>query len=129
MGLNSSPSSARAVLVAVVLACGALLLGGATAAQAMSLREYKALQKTGKEGNNYANYYLVGVMEGILHMQAQDARAGTAATICLNGRRLAPSAARELLTTELKRNAELYEADMPVELALSNALSNVYPCD
>ena len=125
MGLNLFLFRSRPMLCA----WGVLLIAMATPTQAMSLREYKALQKNGKEGSNYANYYLVGVMEGILHMQAQDARAGTAATICLNGRRLAPSAAKELLTTELKRNAELYEADMPVELALSNALGNVYPCD
>jgi hypothetical protein len=115
------------------VAVSALLLGvsagWAVNANAMSLREYKALQKTGKEGANYANYYVVGVMEGILHMQVQMVRLGAVATICINGRRMQPSAARELLATELKRNADLYEADMPVELVLSNALANVYPCD
>lgn len=112
------------LLLAVVNGCWPVTL-----ANAMSLREYKALQKSGKEGANYANYYVVGVMEGILHLQAQVVQTGAAATICVNGRRMQPSAARELLSTELKRNADLYEADMPLELVLSNALKTVYPCD
>ena len=36
--------------------------------------------------------------------------------------------AKGLFTTELKRNADLYEADMPVELVMLNALGTVYPC-
>ena len=37
--------------------------------------------------------------------------------------------ARELFDTELRRQAELYEADMPAPLELLNALGTVYPCN
>jgi hypothetical protein len=30
--------------------------------------------------------------------------------------------------TELQRNADVYEADMPVQLVLTNALVTVYGC-
>ena len=33
-----------------------------------------------------------------------------------------------LYDAELKRNSDLYEADMPVQLVLSNALRNAYRC-
>jgi hypothetical protein len=36
--------------------------------------------------------------------------------------------AEGLYQTELGRNSDLYEADMPVQLVLGNALSTVYPC-
>jgi hypothetical protein len=36
--------------------------------------------------------------------------------------------AEGLFQTELKRNGDLYEADMPVTLVMGNALSTVYPC-
>jgi hypothetical protein len=36
--------------------------------------------------------------------------------------------AKNLYITELKRNADLYEADMPVQLVVVNALGTVYPC-
>ena len=36
--------------------------------------------------------------------------------------------ARSLFQAELKRNAELYEADMPVQLVLSSALQNSFRC-
>jgi hypothetical protein len=36
--------------------------------------------------------------------------------------------ARSLYTTERQRNADLYEADMPVELVMRNALETVYAC-
>jgi hypothetical protein len=36
--------------------------------------------------------------------------------------------AKPLLDAELKRNADLYEADMPVQLVIANALVNVYTC-
>lgn len=103
-------------------------LGVATTASAMSLRELRGLEKSGKQGIFYANYYLVGVMEGALEAQAQAVRSGAAATICLNGRRLEPRMAKGLYDTELKRNADVYEADMPVQLVMFNALSTVYPC-
>jgi hypothetical protein len=36
--------------------------------------------------------------------------------------------ARSLYQTELTRNADSYEADMPVQLVLSAALRNSYRC-
>ncbi|MEY4345559.1 MAG: hypothetical protein RL032_1391, partial [Pseudomonadota bacterium] len=33
-----------------------------------------------------------------------------------------------LFDTELQRNAGVYEADMPVQLVMVNALGTVYPC-
>lgn len=106
----------------------ALCLAAASAAQAMTIREMRALEKTEKQGNTYTDYYLVGVMEGALEAHAQAVRAGAPASICLNGRRLEPSMAKNLYTTELKRNADLYEADFPVQLVMVNALGTVYPC-
>ncbi|NBX21902.1 MAG: hypothetical protein EBR58_11230 [Betaproteobacteria bacterium] len=109
-------------------ACLALCLTAASAAQAMTIREMRALEKTEKQGSTYTDYYLVGVMEGALEAHTQAVRAGASASICLNGRRLEPSMAKNLYTTELKRNADLYEADMPVQLVVVNALGTVYPC-
>jgi hypothetical protein len=99
-----------------------------TNAAAMSLRELRALEKTDKQGENYANYYLVGVMEGVLEAHAQAVRRGAQAAICLNSRRLQPRMAREIFDAELKRNADVYEADMSVQLVMANALATVYPC-
>ena len=117
-----SPRLARAAVLVFTGLCVA------TAASAMSLRELRSLEKSGKQGIFYANYYLVGVMEGALEAQAQTVRYGATATICLNGRRLEPRMAKGLYDTELKRNADVYEADMPVQLVMFNALSTVYPC-
>ncbi len=103
-------------------------LSVATAASAMSLRELRGLEKSGKQGIFYANYYLVGVMEGALEAHALGVRNGATATICLNGRRLEPRMAKGLYDTELKRNQGVYEADMPVQLVMANALATVYPC-
>jgi hypothetical protein len=36
--------------------------------------------------------------------------------------------ARSLFDTERQRNAGVYEADMPVQLVMTNALANFYPC-
>lgn len=113
---------ARAIVLALTCA------GLATAAAAMSVRDLRGLAKAGKQGPDYVNYYLVGVMEGALEAHAQAVRSGAAPTICLNGRRLEPFMARSLFDTELKRNSELYEADMPVQLVVVNALMTVYPC-
>lgn len=118
----SSHPLARAIVFA--LACCAICSG----ASAMSLREFRALEKSNKQGENYANYYLVGVMEGALEAQAQDVRNGAKASICLNGRRLLPSMARGMFDTELNRNEGVYEADMSVQLVLTNALGTVYAC-
>ncbi len=108
-----------------VLTVGAALVLPATA---MSIREMRTLEKTEKRGSTYTDYYLVGVMEGTLEAHNHAVRSGAKPTICLNDRRLRPSMAKSLFTTELKRNADLYEADMPVELVMRNALETVYPC-
>ncbi len=97
-------------------------------AQAMTIREMRALEKTEKQGSTYTDYYLVGVMEGAVEAHNQAVRQGAAPTICLNGRKLEPHMAKGLYTTELKRNADVYEADFPVQLVVTNALSTVYPC-
>jgi hypothetical protein len=118
----SSFSVMRAV---ILLLAGASL---AATASAMSLRELRALEKSNKQGIHYANYYLVGVMEGVLEAHAHGLRNGGKPTICLNDRRLEPRMAKSLYDTELKRNADLYEADMPVQLVMVNALATVYHC-
>jgi hypothetical protein len=112
---------------AVSLCC----LMGLTAhtASAMSIRELRALEKADvKQGANYKRYYLVGAMEATLAAHDVGVRAGATPSICLNGRRLEPAMAEGLYQTELGRNRELYEADMPVQLVMGNALSTVYPC-
>ena len=109
----------------LILALAALLV---TPASSMSIRELRALAKSGKQGENYVRYYLVGVMEGALEAHAQAVRAGTKPTICRNGRRLEPRMAQDLFDTELKRNADVYEADIQVPLVLTNALATAYAC-
>jgi hypothetical protein len=94
----------------------------------MSLRELRGLEKSGESGPDYLQYYLVGVMEGALEAHDQAVRAGAQPTICLNGRRLEPRMAKPLFDAELKRNAGVYEADMPVQLVMVNALTTVYTC-
>ena len=117
----SSPFIVRA---AMLLASASL----AATASAMSLRELRALEKLNKQGIHYANYYLVGVMEGVLEAHAHGVRNGATPTICLNGRRLEPHMAKSLFDTERKRSQELYEADMPAQLVMANALATVYAC-
>lgn len=119
------PSSFRVIRAAVLVLAGASL---AATASAMSLRELRALEKSNKQGIHYANYYLVGVMEGALEAHAHGVRNGAKPTICLNGRRLEPHMAKSLYDTERKRSADLYEADMPVQLVMVNALATVYGC-
>ncbi len=111
-------------------AAAALALGLAcNAASAMTLREMRALEKSDKkQGENYINYFLVGAMEGALEAHNQAVRNGAKPSICLNGRRLEPHMARSLFDTELKRNAGVYEADMSVQLVVTNALTTVYAC-
>ena len=106
------------------------LLGVVVAsANAMTIREIRALEASNKkQGEAYVNYYLVGVMEGAMEAHAQDVRKGAKPSMCLNGRRLLPSMARSLFDTELQRNEGVYEADMAVQLVLTNALTTVYPC-
>lgn len=117
----------RLIIAALVAGCGCFLW--VTSAQAMSIRELRALAKSDKkQGENYVRYYLVGAMEGVLSAQMQAVRDGAKPSICVDGRRLQPSVAQGLFDTELRRNAELYEADMPADLVMLNALSTVYPC-
>ncbi len=97
-------------------------------ANAMSLRELQALEKSDQQGENYADYYLVGVMEGVLEAHQHAVRNGSKPAICLRGRTLQPSMARSLFQAELRRNPGVYEADMLLALVLHNALSSVYPC-
>lgn len=118
----------QAPLWRVAALCSLLALS-LQAASAMSIRELRALEKSdSKQGANYKRYYLVGVMEGALEAHEQAVRAGAAPAICLNGRRLEPSMAEGLYQTELQRNRDEYEADMPVPLVMRNALGTVYPC-
>ena len=106
-----------------------LLLGFLQTASAMSIRELRALERSNaKQGADFVVYYLVGAMEATVQSDAAAVRAGDSPRICLNGRRLEPSMALSLYSTELRRNAELYEADMPVPLVVLNALERVYAC-
>ena len=99
-------------------------------ASAMTLRELRGLELSDKkQGEAYANYCLVGVMEGAVEANAFQVRAGAKPLFCQNGRRLEPRMARSLFDTELKRNGELYEADMGAPLVLANALATAYPCE
>jgi len=118
---KSSTGSRTSALVLV----SALLVGQASA---MSLRELQALEISEEQGENFASYYLVGVMEGALEAQLHAARNGAKAVICLKGRSLEPHMARHLFDAERQRNAGVYEADMPVSLVMTNALTQVYPC-
>ena len=112
-----------------MIATGAALMVGAYAAHAMTIRELHALEKSDKRhGPEYVQYYLIGAMEGVVAANAQALRAGSRPLLCINGRRLEPRIARSLFDTELKRNAALYEADMPVELVMLNALATSYAC-
>ncbi|OUM03134.1 hypothetical protein [Variovorax sp. JS1663] len=104
------------------------LLAAGAACQAMSIRELRMLEANEKDGKLYANYYLVGVVEGLREASEAEQRAGQKPLFCVNGRRLEPSMARTLYQSELSRNADSYEADMPVQLVVSAALRNSYRC-
>ena len=106
----------------------AVLVTLALPATAMTIREMRTLEKLEKQGSTYLDCYLVGVMEGALEAHNDAVRKGATPTICVSGRRLLPSMAKDLFTTELKRNADVYEADMPVELVMLQALRTVYAC-
>lgn len=96
---------------------------------AMSLREMRGLEKSDqRHGPEYAEYFLVGVMEGAIEANAQTVRAGGKPLFCVNGRRLEPRMAKGLLDGELKRRPGVYEADMPVQLVMVQALASAYPC-
>ncbi len=101
----------------------------AAAASAMSIRELRGLELSDKkQGAIYVQYYLVGAMEGVLEANSQSVRSGAKPLICVNGRRLEPRMAKPLYDGELQRNKDLYEADMPVQLVMLNALSTAYMC-
>ena len=98
-------------------------------ASAMSLREMAALEKSdARHGPEYVQYFLVGVMEGAVEANAQAVRAGGKPLFCLNGRRLEPRMAKNLVDAERKRRPGVYEADMPVQLVMLQALATSYPC-
>ncbi len=104
------------------------LLAAAGVAQAMSIRELRTLEAAEKDGKAYASYYLVGVLEGLREGADAAQRNGQKPLFCIEGRRLEPSMARSLYQTELSRNADSYEADMPVQLVMAGALQNSYRC-
>lgn len=118
----------RLFSLALAVAFGSLMVV-AQSASAMSLRELRTLEKTEAQGDIHVLYYLVGVLEGALESQAKTVRLGAKPSFCLLDRRLEPRMARELFDTELRRQADLYEADMPAPLVLLNALGTVYPCN
>jgi hypothetical protein len=105
-----------------------LALAAAGSAHAMSIRELRTLEASEKDGKAYASYYLVGVLEGLREGVEASRRNGQKPIFCVEGRRLEPSMARSLYQTELTRNADTYEADMPVQLVMSGALKNSYRC-
>jgi hypothetical protein len=111
------------------LVVAAAVLAFAASAHAMTLREFRTLEaQEKKNGKAYTSYYLVGVMEGLREASDAAQRNGQKPPFCVEGRKLEPSMARSLYQTELKRNADVYEADMPVQLVMANALGNSYRC-
>ncbi len=122
-GRPSKSARVRSALLAT------LLWLVATQVCAMSIRDLRGLEASDKEhGALYVQYYLVGAMEGVLEANAHAGRSGGKPTVCVNGRRIEPRMAKPLYDGELRRNAGLYEADMPVELVMRNALTAAYVC-
>jgi hypothetical protein len=108
---------------------GLMLTMVAASVSAISIRELRALEASDKDqGVLYVQYYLVGAMEGLLEANAHVARSGGKPSICPNGRKLEPRMAKPLYDGELRRNAGLYEADMPAQLVLLNAMVAAYAC-
>jgi hypothetical protein len=104
-----------------------LLLGTASA---MSLRELRQLERSNaKQGDLYVQYYLIGVLEGIQEANTAVTRAGGKPMFCQKDRRLDTAQAKTIFDAERKRNADLYEADMPVQLVMMNALAATYTCE
>jgi len=110
------------------LRAACLLALAAGSAHAMSIRELRTLEAGEKDGKAYASYYLVGVLEGLREGVEASQRNGQKPVFCIEGRRLEPAMARSLYQTELTRNADSYEADMPVQLVMAGALRNSYRC-
>ncbi|MEZ2295869.1 hypothetical protein [Variovorax sp. RCC_210] len=117
-----------AFLLAMSVAVAVVALASAVGAQAMSIRELRTLEAGEKDGKAYASYYLVGVLEGLREGVEASQRNGQKPVFCVEGRRLEPAMARSLYQTELSRNADSYEADMPVQLVMAGALKNSYRC-
>ena len=109
----------------------AVMLGAlcvAAQASAMSIRELRAIEQLQSNGDIHAQYYRIGVMEGALEANAMAQRQGRKPLFCLSGRRLTPQSAVSLYRAELQRNEGVYEADMQVELVMTNALASSYRC-
>lgn len=123
MTIRSTSRTAALVAMALAFWCAC------APAQAMSLRELRALENTEAQGDLFARYYLVGVMEGVVDAHAQAQQSGATPRLCLQGRRLEPGMARSLFDGELRRNKDLYEADMPVQLVMTQALLAAYACE
>ncbi len=99
-------------------------------ASAMSLRELRQLERTNaKQGDLYVQYYLIGVLEGIQEANTTLIRTGGKPLFCQKDRRLDTAQAKSIFDAERKRNAEMYEADMPVQWVMMNALAATYTCD
>ena len=112
--------AARWLVAALVVVAGS--------AQAMSIRELRGLEQVEPSGALHARYYLIGVMEGLREANDLAVRDGQKPWFCVQGRQLEPRMALSLYQAELKRHPDTYEADMPVQLVLSNALRNSYRC-
>jgi len=124
-GSARAGAHAKPLRAALMLGCLSLMVS----ASAMSLRELRALEHSDKkQGAIYAQYYVIGAVEGALETNAQVERAHEKPQFCLSGKRLEPRLMKPLFDAELKRNPGLYEADMPVPLVIVNALMNEYPC-
>lgn len=99
-----------------------------TSAHAMSIRELRTLGAASNEGETYVLYYLVGVLEGLREAGAIAARAGQPKPFCVDERKFVPAMAAVLYQDELRRGADAYEADMPVQLVLAAALRRAHAC-
>ena len=111
-----------------VLALMLALSGWMGQASAMNLREFRLLDDAKEPASDYAQYYLVGLLEGALEANSAAVRQGAKPLFCVNGRRLEPSMAQSLFRAELRRNSDVYEADMPAQLVMVNALASAYTC-
>lgn len=110
-----------------LLAFAAATLCAATA-QAMSLRELATIHKRNNLGPALAEFYVIGVAEGLLEANDAAKRNGRKPFFCLPQDNWNPTKANALFNAEASRNADVYEADMPVALVVQQALVNTYPC-
>ncbi|HMS27039.1 MAG TPA: hypothetical protein PKC80_06660 [Burkholderiaceae bacterium] len=127
MTLNSSQFFSRHLISAMVALAISMVLS--TTVSAMSLRELRQLERSNaKQGQWYVQYYLIGVLEGLQEANAATVRKGGAAMFCQNNISLDTTQAKAMFDAERKLNADLYEADMPVQLVMLNALASLHPC-